>query len=151
MALFIPVMPGNSLIGFLELFVLSVFRKFTLQISQIRDSSAESQGVVEHLQEDIDDCILIGLAIRFTLGINIENDDTGKFLIVMIKNISAQELNITGEELMERFTRGDRSRNTEGSGLGLSIAKSLMELQGGNIKITVDGDLFKVELLIPRA
>ncbi|MBR1815273.1 MAG: HAMP domain-containing histidine kinase [Lachnospiraceae bacterium] len=83
--------------------------------------------------------------------INIENDDTGKFLIVMIKNISSQELNITGEELMERFTRGDRSRNTEGSGLGLSIAKSLMELQGGDIKITVDGDLFKVELHIPRA
>ncbi|MBQ9608665.1 MAG: GHKL domain-containing protein [Lachnospiraceae bacterium] len=83
--------------------------------------------------------------------INIDNDDSGDFLIVMIKNISAQELNISGEELMERFTRGDRSRNTEGSGLGLSIAKSLMELQGGNIRITVDGDLFKVELFIPRA
>lgn len=63
---------------------------------------------------------------------------------VTFKNISAYELNISGEELTERFVRGDRSRSTEGSGLGLSIARSLTEIQGGTLKIDIDGDLFKV-------
>ncbi len=63
-----------------------------------------------------------------------------------IKNISKEPLNITEDELMERFVRGDRSRNTEGSGLGLSIAKSLTELQNGEFNIVIDGDLFKVEI-----
>lgn len=61
-------------------------------------------------------------------------------------NTSKEELNITGEELMQRFVRGDSSRNTEGSGLGLSIAKSLTELMKGNMDLSVDGDLFKVVL-----
>lgn len=65
---------------------------------------------------------------------------------VIFKNISAYELNISGEELTERFVRGDRSRNTEGSGLGLSIARSLTELQDGTLDIDIDGDLFKVTL-----
>ncbi len=64
--------------------------------------------------------------------------------VITFKNISKNELNISGEELTERFVRGDSSRNTEGSGLGLSIAKSLVELQGGKFEIVVDGDLFKV-------
>ncbi len=63
-----------------------------------------------------------------------------------ILNISKAELGISGDELMERFVRGDKSRNTEGSGLGLSIAKSLMELMGGSLMITVDGDMFKAVL-----
>ena len=67
--------------------------------------------------------------------------------VVTFRNISNQRLNVSGEELMERFVRGDSSRNTEGSGLGLSIARSLMQLQKGEMKITVDGDLFKVELI----
>ncbi len=61
-----------------------------------------------------------------------------------IKNISKERLNISSEELMQRFVRGDKSRYTEGSGLGLSIAKSLTELQGGKFDIYIDGDLFKV-------
>jgi signal transduction histidine kinase len=60
-----------------------------------------------------------------------------------IKNISADPLNISAEELTERFMRGDASRKTEGSGLGLSIAKSLTEAMGGNFSISLDGDLFK--------
>lgn len=68
-----------------------------------------------------------------------------------LKNISAEELNIPVEELMERFVRGSESRHTEGSGLGLSIAKSLMELQNGRFDMSIDGDLFKVTLLIPTA
>ncbi len=64
-------------------------------------------------------------------------------VVVTFKNISRLPLNIDGSELTERFVRGDRSRNTEGSGLGLSIAKSLTELQNGNFSIETDGDLFK--------
>ncbi len=79
------------------------------------------------------------------------SDNSKKMLKVSFKNISKDELNISGEELMERFVRGDSSRNTEGSGLGLSIAKSLMEIQRGNLEIIVDGDLFKVVLLIATA
>ena len=63
---------------------------------------------------------------------------------IQIKNISKEKLNISAEELMQRFVRGDSSRNTEGSGLGLSIAQSLTELQGGKFSIYLDGDLFKV-------
>ena len=63
------------------------------------------------------------------------------------KNISRYELDIPAEELMARFVRGDRSRHTEGSGLGLSIAQSLTELQGGTFRVAVDGDLFKAELI----
>ncbi len=66
--------------------------------------------------------------------------------VVTFKNISKTPLNITSDELMERFVRGDSSRNTEGSGLGLSIAKSLTELQKGRFDLTVDGDLFKATL-----
>ena len=65
---------------------------------------------------------------------------------IIIKNISKESLNITAEELMQRFVRGDKSRTTEGSGLGLSISKSLTELQNGRFDIQVDGDLFKVEI-----
>ncbi len=66
-----------------------------------------------------------------------------------IKNISAQPLNISSDELTERFIRGDESRSTEGSGLGLSIAKSLTEAQNGQFEIMMDGDLFKVSLTFP--
>lgn len=66
--------------------------------------------------------------------------------VITFRNISAYQLNLSSEELMERFTRGDSSRHTEGSGLGLSIAKSLTDLQKGNMNIYTDGDLFKVVL-----
>lgn len=68
---------------------------------------------------------------------------------ISFRNISKDPLNISGDELMERFVRGDSSRNTEGSGLGLSIAKSLTEVQKGKLDIQIDGDLFKVRLAFP--
>jgi len=71
--------------------------------------------------------------------------NAGKVAIT-IKNVSRYPLNITSDELMERFVRGDISRSTEGSGLGLSIAKSLTELQNGRFEISIDGDLFKVTI-----
>lgn len=67
-------------------------------------------------------------------------------VIIQIKNISKEKLNISADELMQRFVRGDTSRNTEGSGLGLSIAESLTALQGGKFHIYLDGDLFKVTI-----
>ena len=66
--------------------------------------------------------------------------------VVTFRNISSRQLNISSDELMERFVRGDSSRNTEGSGLGLNIAQSLAQLQKGVMELTVDGDLFKVTL-----
>ena len=69
--------------------------------------------------------------------------------VIAIKNISREQLNVDAAELMERFVRGDASRNTEGSGLGLNIAKSLVELQQGRMELLVDGDLFKVTLIFP--
>lgn len=80
--------------------------------------------------------------------------DTAKVngqVMISIKNISREPLNISSEELLERFVRGDSARHTEGSGLGLNIAKSLMEVQNGHLRVLVDGDLFKVTLLFPSA
>ena len=71
---------------------------------------------------------------------------TQKSVIIAMKNISKDRLNITADELMQRFVRGDKSRSTEGSGLGISIAQNLVELQGGEFRLKLDGDLFKVEL-----
>ena len=79
---------------------------------------------------------------------NGKKQDVARFVF---KNTSKEELDISEEELVERFVRGDLSRNTEGNGLGLSIAKSMAELQGGSLKIEIDGDLFKAVLDIPLA
>ena len=72
-------------------------------------------------------------------------------VVLSIKNISRQPLNIPAERLMERFVRGEESRTTEGSGLGLSIARSLTELQGGAFRLDIDGDLFKAVVSFPEA
>ena len=65
--------------------------------------------------------------------------------------MSRDPLNVPPERLMERFVRGDESRTTEGSGLGLSIARSLTELQGGTFELAVDGDLFKATVTMPQS
>ena len=72
-------------------------------------------------------------------------------LIITFRNISKFPLNIAPEELTQRFVRGDASRSGEGSGLGLSIANDLCELQGGKFNIAIDGDLFKVSIAMPKA
>lgn len=74
----------------------------------------------------------------------------GDSVAVTYKNTSKYELEITAEELMERFVRGDKSRSTEGSGLGLSIARNLTELNGGSFDVDIDGDLFKVKMKFRR-
>lgn len=65
---------------------------------------------------------------------------------IVLRNMAANEINFNADEIMERFVRGDKARNTEGAGLGLAIAKSFVELQGGKLDIVVDGDLFKVRI-----
>ncbi len=97
---------------------------------------------------------LFGNACKYSQGgtrvyFTVKEEETT--VLLCMRNISAAELNISGEELMERFVRGDDSRNTEGSGLGLSIAKSLTELQHGEMKIEIDGDLFKVYVALQKA
>lgn len=93
---------------------------------------------------------LIGNALKYSMKnsriyINLAREDDK--VIFEIKNISAYELNCDPSELRERFKRGDASRHTEGSGLGLSIANSLVELQGGELMVDIDGDLFKVKII----
>ncbi len=76
-------------------------------------------------------------------------EDRGEEAVFSIKNVSASPLNISPDELTERFVRGDVSRATEGSGLGLSIARDLTTLQGGKFELSIDGDLFKAEVIFP--
>ena len=76
----------------------------------------------------------------------IDLKQNSKETVISVKNISKNRLNIDASELMERFVRGDSSRNTQGSGLGLNIAKSLIEIQNGSFDISIDGDLFKAEI-----
>ena len=71
-------------------------------------------------------------------------------VVISLRNVSKYPLNISAEELTERFVRGDTSRSIEGSGLGLSIAKDLIKLQGGSLGIVIDGDLFKVHVSFER-
>ncbi|MBQ2944456.1 MAG: HAMP domain-containing histidine kinase [Ruminococcus sp.] len=73
----------------------------------------------------------------------------GEEAVITLKNTSKMALNISEEELMERFVRGDKSRSTEGNGLGLSIARSLTQLQNGDLQVSIDGDLFKVTVRFP--
>ena len=96
---------------------------------------------------------LLGNAVKYAqsgtrLYLELVQDETET--VLTLKNISREPLNIPAEELMERFVRGDGSRHTDGSGLGLSIAKSLMELMGGKLALTLDGDLFKAALVFSR-
>ena len=77
-------------------------------------------------------------------------EDDAQYGVFEIKNISKEPLDLTPQELTERFVRGDRSRSEDGNGLGLSIAQQLCLLQGGELNITIDGDLFKVTVRLPK-
>ena len=77
--------------------------------------------------------------------------EDGENVAFSFKNTSATELNISASELMERFVRGDSSRSSEGSGLGLSIASTFTEIQDGKFEITIDGDLFRVDVTLKKA
>lgn len=109
----------------------------------IQADSRHFWRVVDNLMNNI--CKYAQASTR--VYINLEQKET--VAVLTLRNTSKYPLNISSEELLERFVRGDSSRNTEGSGLGLSIAQSLMELMGGTFALVVDGDLFKVVLELP--
>ena len=98
------------------------------------------QRIFDNLMNNICKYSMPGTRVYLTLR------KDGNEAVFEFKNTSREALNLSEEELMERFTRGDSSRNTEGYGLGLSIAKNLTELQGGKMRILTDGDLFKAVL-----
>lgn len=95
---------------------------------------------------------LIGNALKYSLPgtrVFVTLRETGGMAELIVKNITAYELNENVDELYERFKRGDASRHTDGSGLGLAIAQSIVDMHGGTMAINVDGDLFKVTVRVP--
>ena len=97
---------------------------------------------------------ILGNVVKYALPgtrVYIDLAEENGNVLFSVKNISREPLNVHADELLERFVRGDASRNTEGSGLGLNIAQSLMEIQKGRLELLVDGDLFKVTLTFPGA
>lgn len=117
---------------------------FEKKAMYINADSRRMWRVIENLFNNIFKYAMAGT--RVYIDGKTENRQVG----LSIKNISAQPLNINADELTERFIRGDVSRSTEGSGLGLSIAKNLTEAQNGKFKIYLDGDLFKAILTFPE-
>ena len=119
-----------------------------LVLSQKEDLTVRADGKL--LWRVLDN--LLGNAVKYALPgtrVYLTADRRGDCAAIAVKNISREELNVDADELMERFVRGDSSRHTDGSGLGLNIAQSLTRLQQGDFSLTVDGDLFKAELRLP--
>ena len=102
--------------------------------------------VIENLYNNIYKYALEGTRVYLNMDTFIEESTKKARVYLAIKNISAQPLNASAEELTERFVQGDEARASEGSGLGLSIAKNLTKSLGGDFDLQLDGDLFKVTL-----
>ena len=114
-----------------------------VQVAEVMGDSRHVWRIVENLLSNVSKYAMPHTRAYMEV---LNQGDYGTFII---KNISKEALNIEPEELTERFVRGDASRTTEGSGLGLAIAQSLIDLQAGRMIISIDGDLFKVEVKIP--
>lgn len=99
--------------------------------------------VVDNLMNNICKYAMPGTRVYLTL------EQIGNEAVISFKNTSREPLDLSADELMERFVRGDTARNSEGNGLGLAIARSLTQLQNGTLELTVDGDLFKAVLRFP--
>lgn len=123
---------------------LSLITHYTDEKTVVLADGRRLYRVIENVLQNVYKYALSGTRVYADL------DCREKTVTFMLRNISAAPLNISPEELMERFTRGDSSRTTEGSGLGLSIAKDLTNLQGGSFEIQLDGDLFKVIIEFPQ-
>ncbi len=122
---------------------LTLMTKVPQEPVRIMADGRRMQRVFDNLMNNICKYSQSGTRVYLSL------EKQGNEAAVSFKNTSRDALDLTEEELTERFTRGDHSRGTEGSGLGLSIAKSLAELQGGALRLSVDGDLFKAVLSFP--
>ncbi len=127
---------------------LTIVMNVNVQNSVIEADSRRIWRVMENLFNNIYKYAMEGTRVYVTIDSLRDNDGS---IEISIKNISASALNCNPDELTERFIRGDVSRTTEGSGLGLSIAKNLTEVQKGTFEIRLDGDLFKVYLTFPLA
>lgn len=96
---------------------------------------------------------LLGNALKYSLSgtrIYLEAEKEEEKIKMCLKNISSYEMDFSPEEITERFVRGDKSRSTEGHGLGLAIASSFVKNMGGNLKVEIDGDMFKVFMEFPE-
>lgn len=122
---------------------LSLFANYTQKPLYIEGDGRHLWRIVENLYRNVEKYAMPHSRVYLNM------EEVGNHAVISLKNISEQPLNISSEELMERFTRGDKSRTTEGSGLGLAIAKDLTELQHGSFDIYLDGDLFKVTVTFP--
>ena len=137
---------------FSEKFVASnlhVVTKMPENIMLIDADSGQLWRVMENLFQNVSKYAMHGT--RVYIEMEEDGDGAEKKNVFSVKNISAKYLEVDASDLTERFIRGDQSRQTEGSGLGLSIAKNLIEAQGGEFEIQVDGDLFKTIIKFPLA
>jgi len=124
---------------------LKIVTRMPEEAMLIEADSSQLWRVMENLFQNISKYALAGTRVY----VEMEYDENQKKNIFSVKNISAKYLDVEAEDLTERFIRGDQSRQTEGSGLGLSIAKNLIEIQDGEFEIQVDGDLFKAIIKFP--
>ena len=112
------------------------------------DLTVQADG--KHMWRILDN--LLNNVVKYALPgtrVYVTAEKRNEWVVIAVKNISRDPLNVSADELMERFVRGDSSRTTEGSGLGLNIARSLTVLQNGKFELTVDGDFFKAEVSLP--
>ena len=126
-------------------------RDLTLVVGDMHDLRVMADG--RHIWRVFDN--LLGNVRKYAMPgtrVYIDAFSDGRQVAVLVRNISKNQLNISPDELMERFVRGDASRGeTEGSGLGLSIATSLMKLQNGDFRIFINGDMFTARVTLPQA
>lgn len=148
---------GNIMLNKVEVDVVSLMKQTLLELdykikasSLIIKNNFSDKKILLDLDSNRTFRVFENLIINITkyamkgsrVYINIDDDSDN--VSIIFKNIAENEIDFTAEDVIERFARGDKARNTEGSGLGLSIAKSFVELQGGSFEIKIDGDLFKV-------
>ena len=127
---------------------LEVIMNSETNVINIMADSRYMYRVIENLYSNISKYALENSRVYVDIKENEKDMDTdAKYVSIEMKNISKDKLNISAEELMQRFVRGDKSRTTEGSGLGISIAQNLTELQNGQFELKLDGDLFKVKMI----
>jgi len=154
---------NNITLNLVEMDLISLIKQVQLELTdKIEQSEVEfryqlpEEKVILNLDSEKTYRIFENLILNITkyamphsrayIDVSLDNND----VTVTLKNVSATELNFTGDEISERFVRGDKSRNTEGSGLGLAIVKNFVELQGGKFGIILDGDLFKAVIVWKR-
>lgn len=125
---------------------LTMIEKLPAVPIYIKVDSRHLFRVIENLYNNISKYALEGTRVYLTMEEWVEENSNKRKVAFSVKNISAQPLNVSAEELTERFVQGDESRKTEGSGLGLSIAKNLTKSMNGDFELQLDGDLFKAIL-----